>query len=370
MIAATPLPSFGHLLALPYLSAPAGKALAAPWLRDGDLNALWLSRSSWSLVVLAETFRLAHGRAPVVAVPEYICNQSLWPLRQAGATLVFYPVRDDQLSPNFPACEALGRIDLFLLVHYFGWPNQAAEARVFCDSRGAWLIEDAAHVLAPIAGIGEHGDAVLYSPHKLLAAPDGAVLVAREGLRAVESHLSASVRAIGCAHPKTTGWRMKRLLQRTPLGPLLARLRSSSQPDFDSDPATTAMARKAALSHAAAALISRADLANIAEARTTNAQALLAAIEGRAAWEPVFRVGNDTPPYRLVMRCTARSEATRLFDRLRGARLPVESWPDLPPEVGDGMARHLRHTLLLLPCHQSLDPHVLAKAAKRALEAA
>jgi hypothetical protein len=43
----------------------------------------------------------------------------------------------------------------------------------------AWLIEDAVHALRPVRGIGASGDFVLYSPHKHLPIPDGAVLVVR-----------------------------------------------------------------------------------------------------------------------------------------------------------------------------------------------
>lgn len=370
MIATTPLPSLAQLLALPYLSAPGGNALAEPWLRPGDLGGLWMARSAWSLAVLAETFRLAHGRAPVVMVPEYICNQSLWPLRQTGARLVFHPIRDDRLSPDWAACERLERPDIFLLVHYFGWPNDSAGARAFCDGRKAWLVEDAAHVLAPIPGIGETGEAVLYSPHKLLPIPDGALLVARESLRAAEHHLVDATRAIGWAHPHTTSWRLKRLVQKTPLGRLLARLRPGGQADFLGDPETQPMARQPAPSRAGAALIARADLAQAAEARRANATALLSALGGRAAWVPLFPLRNDIAPYRLVMRCANQDEASRLYVRLRTGGVPVESWPDLPPEVGEGAARRLRRTLLLLPVHQDLHPDQLTRACLTALEGA
>ncbi|HSV29574.1 MAG TPA: hypothetical protein VLL76_08440, partial [Candidatus Omnitrophota bacterium] len=59
--------------------------------------------------------------------------------------------------------------------------------------------------------------------------------------------------------------------------------------------------------------------------------------------------------------------ASVLYARLRAARLPVESWPDLPPEAGDGAARRLRRTLLLLPCHQGCDATELASAYAGAL---
>jgi dTDP-4-amino-4,6-dideoxygalactose transaminase len=45
---------------------------------------------------------------------------------------------------------------------------------------GAWFVEDCAHCLKAVSGVGEFGDFVLYSPHKLLAIPDGGLLVVRK----------------------------------------------------------------------------------------------------------------------------------------------------------------------------------------------
>ncbi|MBX9633674.1 MAG: hypothetical protein K2X44_01710, partial [Magnetospirillum sp.] len=148
------MPKWHHLLALRYLSHPNGSELAAPWLRSGDLGGLWLSRSAWSLAVIADAWAMAHQRRPVIAVPEYICDQSLWPLRQGRADLVFYAIHSDTLEPDWASMDGL-KADIFLLVHYFGRPNDAEGARNWCDACGAILLEDAAHVLAPVPGVGE-----------------------------------------------------------------------------------------------------------------------------------------------------------------------------------------------------------------------
>ena len=68
-----------------------------------------------------------------------------------------------------------------MLVHYFGCPTLAAPTKDFCAKHNAWLLEDAAHVLRPVSGVGKYGDFIIYSPHKLLPIPDGAVLVIRTG---------------------------------------------------------------------------------------------------------------------------------------------------------------------------------------------
>ena len=66
--------------------------------------------------------------------------------------------------------------NVFVLVHYVCFPNAAAEARLFCDRHGMVLLEDAAHVLLPSAGIGS-GELLVFSLRKLLAVPSGGILV-------------------------------------------------------------------------------------------------------------------------------------------------------------------------------------------------
>jgi hypothetical protein len=364
VIPAVPLPSPRHLLALRFLGHPDGNELAAPWLRPADLGGLWLSRTAWSLAVAAGAWAMARRQVPVIALPEYICNQSLWPLRQGRAELVFYPVREGDLTPDWARMGDL-TADMLVLVHYFGWPNDAQGARLWCDARGAMLVEDAAHVLMPIPGIGEAGDLVLYSPHKLLAVPDGALLVARPGAVGLERWLGDALRGLGWNHPHTTSWRIKRLLQASPVGAILARHRPGGPADFLSDPATRPMAAEPMPSPAGAALIARSDLDRVAALRAGNAATLLSGIE-HGPWAPLFRIGNDIAPYRLAMRCISVEAAIALYARLRKAGVPVESWPDLPPEAGE-TALHLRRSLLLLPCHQSLPVDETRGAIIRAL---
>jgi hypothetical protein len=365
VIATVPMPGWGELLLMPWLARPSGNALAEPWLRDGDLGGVWLSRTAWSLAAIADAFAANTGRRPRVLVPSYICNQSLWPLRQR-AELVFHPVDEDTLAPLWGAMAGI-QADILLLVHYFGFPADARQARAWAGARGMLLVEDAAHVLRPIAGIGEYGDLVAYSPHKLLAVPDGAVLVARPSAAGLEAALVQAVRALGWAFPSATPWRGKRLIQKSPLGKLLARLRQGGQGDFLSDPQAHALPTTPVPSVAGLALIARADLEEVARRRAANAAALAMSVVQLADWKPLFRLGNEVAPYRLVMRCGSEAEAVRLYAKLRAARLPVESWPDLPPEVDDPAALALRRTCLLLPCHQSLAPQALSDAYMAAL---
>jgi dTDP-4-amino-4,6-dideoxygalactose transaminase len=322
----------------------------APWLGNGGANVFNLSRSSWSLAAIADCLTRTRGHKATFAFPDYMCNPSLWPLRQAGAKVIFYPIDPDTLEPDYRKCDELPPIDAFVLVHYFGKPSDAATAEKWARSRGAVLIEDAAHILRPIDGVGEHGDFVVYSPRKLLPIPDGAFLVVRTPSLVPE--ISASVSRLGRRARPTLLW----TLRRSRLKRLIPEERHQA-PNIHSDEPVTQMARAPVMSSVAAAMIAKTDLAMIARKRQQNAQAVLAAVSNLPGWTPVFAPGNGWIPHRLPMRCQSADVAEHYFGRMRAAGLVAETWPALAPELpASSSARRLRQTILLLPCHQHINP--------------
>ncbi len=323
----------------------------APWRGAAALKVFPLSRSVWSLAAIADGLANSHGRKPVFAVPDYFCNISLWPLRQNRAELVFYPIEPDGLQPDWRACDRLPAIDAFVLVHYFGKAADAARAHCFAQSRGAILIEDAAHVLRPINGIGEQGDFVIYSPHKLLPVPDGAFLVVRQPAVALLPSILAALENLGKKPASTLVWRMQRSRLRS-----LFPHRSTEASSFNADEELAPPAQTPIMSKLAATLIAKADLDTIAERRQRNARVVLAAVAHLPGLAPVFSLAGDWVPHHLPMRCASQDLARRYFDRLRRDGLAAETWPVLPPEVSVcSAARRLRETVFLLPSHQFLD---------------
>ncbi|KIL97710.1 putative glycosyltransferase [Paramagnetospirillum magnetotacticum MS-1] len=355
MITTAPLPCWSHLLRALWAD-PVGNV--SPWLRPWDTG--WvMGRSAWSLAAVAQAVAKAKGRAPRVLLPGWICNQSLWPLRQLGAELVFLPVGIDG-HVEWRKAPALGPVDMVVVVHSFGRPAPLAEARALADKHGALLVEDAAHALAPVPGIGEAGDVVLYSPHKLLALPDGAVVVVRPR---AEEDWAAEIFAARADSPQHAGkWLARRLIQKLLPDGLRPLLPQGGQVDFLSDPSSGALpppCRPTALSRR---LMGSADLTEEAKRRKANFAAL-------ARLAPAWFEPGEAAPYRFVF---APERPAEVYARIRAARLPVESWPDLPPEVmadpghAEG-AVALRRSLLLLPVHGALESAALARAYAKVL---
>lgn len=332
MITTAPLPGAGSLIA--WAKGRNGDA-TAPWRRPGDC-ALTLSRTCWSLALLAGL----RGPAPRVAVPAWFCAASLAPLRALGAELDFVAVD----SRGLPQWDRVSRADLVVAVHTFGRPVPLDDARAACRRTGAWLVEDAAHAVGPAAGIGEQGDFVLYSPHKVLALPDGAVLVSRQGILPAPPDQPAA--PVG-------PWLRRRLVQR--LLPDIVRpwMPQGGQPHFADDPAAATPPPCRRLSTLGARLMAGADLKAEAARRRANADSLRRTLGDLPGWAPLFP--DDGPaPYRFALRCDDPTIAAQRYRALRQARLPVESWPDLPPEVTEGAAVDLRRSVIVLPVHGAL----------------
>lgn len=156
-------------------------ALASPWMR-GDETAGWLSHAAWAFALIAIwRTKLLAASAPTFWVPEDTGEVSLAKLREVGFMVIRYPLTAD-CTPDLAACKAQVEAfppAVFMLAHPLGRPIATAGARAFCERHAAWLVEDASHALRPADGIGNSGDFVIYSPHRHLPIPDGALLLVR-----------------------------------------------------------------------------------------------------------------------------------------------------------------------------------------------
>lgn len=312
----------------------------------------------------------AHDReGPVLWLPNYFCNQSTLPVRDTNARLVFYPVGPD-LEPKWDACETLAQTekpDLFILVHYFGKPAGGAKAKAFCEESGTYLIEDAAHVLGPADGIGSHGDFTFYSPYKIYPVPDGAVLLVRD--TTIADAISETIRALPRQAPSPWQWRIKRILQKILPPALLEKRARARRPNFNDDPPPTPLPLTPQLSQAARKMLASQgpQLAEIAEARKSSADALRSQFKSSPEGRPLLSSADaGSAPYRFPLIYRDQERAAGLFSFLSEKGCPVETWPDLPPEVMAQPDNHadairFRRTMVFLPVHQSAAPDQLTE---------
>jgi hypothetical protein len=366
-----PLPSWGNAFkAVLGIDVP-DKELAAPWLQ-GHEEGYWLSRSAWSLYLIAKFRMLVMGKDSVtVWFPDYFCNASIAPLRSLDITLKFFPILKDG-NPDLSACEKLlneGNPDLIVAVHYFGKPALVKELSDFSTINKAWLIEDGAHVLQRVDGVGNYGDFLLYSPHKFLPIPDGGLMILRDSgpgkitktiLEQFDfNSIHSSIINDGAPSKKLTlKWLAKRLLQR-------AGVRGKhSEVAFQGDEAVMDVGdlphpRMSGLSKSLLMLI-LPNLEKESRIRRANQEQWNVRLPNtdidRAALSPL--TGSYTP-YLAAFSFENSQVAESTFVSLQSKRLPVSTWPDLPPEVLLDKKRHnvaieLRQTRIFLPIHSSI----------------
>ncbi len=368
MPTAAPLPELGPLIKAAAGRRPSDDVLAEPWKRGGE-TALWFSRSAWALAALVVWRRGPDRPAPALWLPDYFCNQSTQPARAQGARCVFYPI-DENFEPNWDACRRLAADappDLFVLVHYFGTAAPTGPALGFCRETGAALIEDAAHVLAPAPGIGEVGDAVFYSPHKLLTVPDGALLLVRD--RTNGQAVVDGARSLGSASPWPVGWLARRLVQKAMPEVLARRAVTLRSPAFADDPPFMSIPQTPRPSPFARCLLASEGrrMAIVGRRHHSNARSMSALLDRLDGAAEVQMAAGAPVPYRLVLRFDSDAAAAAQFAAWRSRGVPVETWPDLAAEVTADPARHavalrLRQCLLFIPVHQGLSESLLLPA--------
>ena len=356
-----PLPSFNSLTAALYKKRFLDNKLAAPWCRPGNTS-FWLSRSAWSLALIAEYRKQITGEQIInVWVPDFICNTSLQPLREIGAKLLFYPINND-MTPDIKACQILTKennLDIFIAVHYFGRPTPMTKIAEFCKTQKAWLIEDAAHILRPIPGVGELGDFILYSPHKHLPIPNGAVLIIHKNGPSCLTDKEFNVlfqkmlNKPNYSLSPSLMWLIKRILQKFGVRP------SANSIFTDNTPAYLK------LGHPKMSNISKHLLSNMLD---TIDEAACLRKQNKEKWSQILSkiiplatpVLNKNDPYLAEFSFKDMSFAEETFKQCQNMNFPVTTWPDLPPEVLNQINKHktaifIRNTRIYLSTHQTLN---------------
>jgi hypothetical protein len=345
-------------------------SLIAPWRRQDD-EARLLDRSAHGLAALAKAIGERLGRSPRVALPGWICSQALEPLRHTGAGLTYLPVSPKTGQIDWDAAEQSGPFDILVVVHTFGAPVDLEPARALCARHDCFLIEDAAHVLAPASGIGEAGDAVLFSPHKLFPLPEGAIVSLSSAARGWAADFDRALGQPPMAEDDRA-WLNRRLFQDAVPDSLRRFVPQSGPSRFEADPPLSDPPAPIAPSDMARRLLAALDIETEAKLRRDNAEAL-AKVVARLKDVRLLFPKSKAVPYRLALRADSAEVAAARFAALRQAHLPVETWPDLPPRVvadpnhAQG-AIALRNTVLLLPVHGSLPTDELARAYRRVLK--
>ncbi len=121
------------------------------------------------------------GKNDKVLLPAYHCSSMVEPVIWADATPIFYKIGWDT---SVDLDDIRTRLDsstkLLLVTHYFGFPQNLAKIRSFCDENNIMLLEDCAHAFfGEYDGrpLGSFGDYAIASAMKFFPIYEGGCLV-------------------------------------------------------------------------------------------------------------------------------------------------------------------------------------------------
>lgn len=346
-----PLPAFADLLR----ALVSTEFSEAPWTDGaGERRAAPYRLGRYALAAAVEAaIRRADTPALTLWVPGYICNEALAPIRGLPVRLRFYPV-DENLAPSWPALAVDHEsATALVLVHYFGVPNATCDAVAFCRKHNMLLIEDAAHMIGPTPG-PVSGDAMVFSPYKLLPVAECGVLVVKPDL-----HEELPARGFRSMARETVKWLLKRTAQKIMLAARIS-WHCSSDP-VGSPPSSLRTDERSAPDAYTISLLSITlrQRDTIINRRRENYLRLQDGLRDIPGIHPFFpRLADGVCPYVLPLAAPG-IVAHRLLQALRRRGIPASSWPDLPPEVQASPVEHrtaiwLYENVILLPVHQTL----------------
>jgi hypothetical protein len=343
------------------------------------------SRTAWSLKAIILWYRMFYSSKSndtVIWVPDYFCNQTILVIKQLDCKIKFYPV-DASLQPKKDRCEVLAEHespDIFILVHYFGIAAQTKWAKEFCKKHQTVLVEDAAHVLASNDDIGKVGDFVLYSLHKNLPIPDGAICVMRgknvKSSAGVDPYATMDnvILSMGDKSPLPVKWILKRVIQKVlcllGLEGVVFYFKHQAQSfywdgplvKYEEAPAMSAFSKKM-LTYVCK------DLQTVAVLRQKNQLIWQFIIANFFKTCSVLTSPNCSAfvPYVALVKCNDMVQASYFYSEFIKFGFSPQTWPDLSPEVKLDDINHsdaiaLRNSLILLPVHQSLALQGMAAA--------
>lgn len=264
-------------------------------------------------------------------LPAYLCPEILQAVPD-DLTLLYYPV-GSALEPNFEVLESETRAgDAVLGIAYFGRPQPPVWRSMAERRQDILWIEDYAQALD--TGRGPLSSLRIYSPRKLLGAPDGGILVDTDGkVPAPVLELPGDTKFIEPYRMRATD----------PAGQHNEHWYAA----FRSVEAAMAVSNKA-MSAKSRRILAQTAIAPMAKARRRNYQTLLEALPSHALFGdlPI-----DWAPLGFPMRF---QDAGGLCARLAEHRVfAPRHWRNLPSPESDFPEEHaLSRSLLTLPCDQ------------------
>lgn len=336
-------------------------------------NIIWTSRSGISIRLIIEEYRKFVKRDLIyVWIPGFFCGETEADFSFPYVKIIHYPVTRT-LDPDWKLIKSEyidQEADVFLFVHYFGVFHDPNAAKIFCRQRDAVLIEDCAHALYKYQKIGKTGDFALFSCHKLIPVPDGALIIANETEKE-NIHLIAKALNDRLKSDRNMSsmffWRVKKAIQK-----IIKRNKSYyySRTEHYFIGEIGSSQSRIGISKYSRAVIDRysyEELKKIAYKRKENADLISYIVKKLDDNVENMIPDNCECPYFSVFLLPEKGKGDQLIDGLQRMGFPVMHWPDLPlgvrEETNMSMVRQMSMDIIVVPIHQDIKPWDIAKKA-------
>ena len=320
------------------------------------------SRGMWALASgIQALLSKKKKKEGIVWFPDYFCNQALFPVRQLSIKIDFYPICK-KLEPKWDILEKkvknLGPPDVFVLVHYFGFPNNLKKTKEFCKKYEIELIEDAAHILLPSSGIGEdNNNPIIFSPRKVLPLPEGGILIAPK-----ELNIYIKKQRMVLFNEAVISWFIKRFVQKTMIKLNIPwhkfwRVKKDNKYALVISRNFLTAKNYSIITYKLLCIMME-ELKKIVQKCRENYNLLLSELVDDNTTFLFPYLAPSICPY--VCPVLVKKNANRIIEGLKNRGVPASSWPDLPSEVLKNKkvykeAVWLQKHIILFPIHQSLS---------------
>ena len=293
-----------------------------------------------------------------ILAPAFHHGSEIEAFERAGLVCRFYEATDT-LAPDEAELESLltERTRVLHLVHYLGFPQDAARWRRWCDERGLLLVEDAAQAwLSTVGGepVGRTGDLAVWCLYKTFGLPDGAALLARTPTNGALAGAKRGLFRLGLEHAL---W----LATRTRSAAWVSDRRAARLGTIEY---TMGLGDPKPPSAGTLAVLQRVVDPGAAERRRANYRRYLELLPDLVA-SPFAELPDGASPF---MFPAVFQDKPRALERLRWQRVrALNFWsaphPSLPMERFP-RTMELRRTVVGLPVHQELRPRDVDHVAR------
>ena len=343
--------------------------LAKSWLTNNE-KGYWFSRSTWSIYIIVK-FRLKiSGKNNLnLWLPDYFCNEAIVAIRSLNIKLSFYPILSNG-KPDLTVCNRMfdsAQPDVILYVNYFGEHLFSKGLSDIAKKSKAWLIEDSVHCLMPEKGSRSYGDFIIYSPHKLLSVPDGALLVISDrGPSEITQALledcdfefiyRSLIERSKSLDLMLFKWLSKRLIQKIGLhrfyNPKAIINNEILNIEQLSHPEMSKFSQKLL-----SVMVNLEEESN--HRKDIQKQWSESLKDNIAVKDLELKMTSDYTPYLAKIASKGDMKAKNIIDLLKNSKIPISTWPDLAPEVLQNPDVHknaieMSFSYVFFPVHSSI----------------